>query len=90
MHLTLNPGLAVGDSIKFWSGACLVLGIIIFLGWREPLRYRLMSRAEIEAEERAIMAGPDPTPHWMWAPGRRTKLDERPVRTRPVAREIPR
>lgn len=33
---------------------CLVAGLIIFIGWDEPLRYRFMSPVTIAAEESAM------------------------------------
>ena len=53
---TDNPG-------RFWTAYLAILGVILFVGWKEPLRYRFMSRAQIDAiEHPATPAPPPPTP----------------------------
>ncbi|MCE9610288.1 MAG: hypothetical protein K8R23_08860 [Chthoniobacter sp.] len=42
-----------------WVLYVVALAAVIFLGWREPLKYRFMSRAEIEKIEHPA---PPPTP----------------------------
>ena len=61
------------DNIKFFSVVGVVIAAILIVGWRQPIRYRFMSRAEIEALERPpSMASPTP---WMWDKSRSTTLD---------------
>ena len=66
-----------GDSLfghlRFWLGVGVIVAAILFLGWRQPLRYRFMSAAEIYALEHP--ATPRPGTPWMWDPARNTKLD---------------
>jgi hypothetical protein len=67
------------DSLRFWSVVILITGGIVVVGWKEPLRYRFMSRQEIDAELHPKIATPvpaTPKPNWMWDPSRKTKLDE--------------
>ena len=51
------------ETILRTGGLLLVLGLIVLLGWNEPLKYRFMSRVEIYALE-----NPPTTPGgtWMW------------------------
>lgn len=71
---TDQPG---GDSfarhLLFWACFAVLVAAILFLGWRQPLRYRFMSRQEIYALEHP--ATPPPGTPWMWDPARNTKLD---------------
>jgi len=66
-----------GDSfaghVRFWLLFGALAATILFLGWRQPLRYRFMSQAEIYALEHP--ATPRPGTPWMWDPARNTKLD---------------
>ncbi len=72
-------GKVVGWLIYF-----AVLAIVTFVGWREPLRYRFLSRAEIHAIEHPApppspTTPPPPKPgEWMNDPKRPTKLDDGP------------
>jgi len=66
-----------GDSfighLVFWLVVGAIVAAILFFGWRQPLRYRFMSRQEIYALEHP--ATPSPGTPWMWDPARNTKLD---------------
>ena len=64
------------DNLKFFSVISIVIAAIIVVGWRQPLGYRFMSKAEIDAIENPspIPAPPSPTP-WMWDKSRNSKLD---------------
>jgi hypothetical protein len=64
----------VVDSIKFWTVFAVITLVVLFLGWRQPIRYRFMSAKEIAALE-APPAQPTPIPSWMWDRSRATKLD---------------
>lgn len=79
MNLMTGGGPVV-DNLKFWSVFALLAGLIVFLGWRQPLRYRFMSAKEI-AELHAPPPVPTPTP-WIWDPNRSTKLDRDPYNQR--------
>ena len=50
---TDNPG-------RFWAIYLAILGVILFVGWKEPLRYRFMSRAKIDAIEHPATPTPRP------------------------------
>jgi hypothetical protein len=65
------------DDLKFWGGYAVLVAIVIAIGWRQPLRYRFMSKKEIAA----IEATPAPTP-WNLDPTRKTKLDQGPYKDR--------
>jgi hypothetical protein len=58
------------DHLKFWTAFALIAVTVLFLGWRQPLRYRFMSAKQIVEEQ----ASPTPTP-WIYDRGRSTKLD---------------
>jgi hypothetical protein len=57
---------------------------VLYLGWNEPLRYRFMSRAEIDETEHPVFVEPTPIPkkagHWMWDGNPRTSLDIQPYK----------
>ena len=52
---TDNPG-------TFWAIYLAIVGVILFVGWKEPLRYRFMSRAKIDAIEHPATPVPTPRP----------------------------
>lgn len=62
---------------------CVAAGLILFVGWDEPLRYRFMSPGAIAAEESALRPVVEPAPpadppeH----PSTRNALDRGPWRT---------
>jgi hypothetical protein len=60
------------ETILRTAGLLFIVGVVVFLGWNEPLKYRFMSRAEIHALE-----NPNRTPGgaWMWQRGDDGKLD---------------
>jgi hypothetical protein len=63
------------DSIKFWTLFAVVAVAILVVGWKQPLRYRFMTKQEI-----ASINAPEPTPPpkgaWMWDTSKRgSKLD---------------
>ena len=58
---TDNPG-------RFWTIYLAVLGVVLFVGWKEPLRYRFMSRAQIDAIEHPATPLPAATPRQFKAP----------------------
>ena len=59
---TDNPG-------RFWTIYLAILGVVLFVGWKEPLRYRFMSRAQIDAIEHPATPAPPPsTPRQPKAP----------------------
>jgi hypothetical protein len=51
----------IGELLK-WVAYCAVVAAVLYVGWREPLRYRFMSEAEITAERRILAPTPAPTP----------------------------
>lgn len=69
-----------------WLLYCAFVVAIVFIGWNEPLRYRFLSRAEIDKIEHptppppvvpaasAVPQTPKPGA-WMSDPSRNTKLD---------------
>ncbi|MEO8352550.1 MAG: hypothetical protein ABI680_12510 [Chthoniobacteraceae bacterium] len=75
------------DSFFKWVAYFAVVSGVIYLGWREPLRYRFMSRAEINKLEHPVVPTPrpqrvveaKPTPvHWMWDENKKTLLEKDP------------
>ena len=48
-----NPG-------RFWTIYGAILAVILFVGWKQPLRYRFMSKAEIDAIEHPATPTPPP------------------------------
>lgn len=69
-------GKVVGWLIYF-----AVVAVIAFIGWKEPLRYRFLSRAQIFAIEHPALPPPPVTPkhgEWMTDAKRSTKLDGGP------------
>ena len=87
---TGEPPRDMLDNFWKWLGYFLLISVVVFVGWKEPLRYRFMSKQEIEAYEHPAIATPTPrplakappprtpAPNWMFDPDRRTKLDEGP------------
>jgi|KBSMisStandDraft_5_1062788.scaffolds.fasta_scaffold1797949_1 hypothetical protein len=82
------------DNVWKWLAYFAILGLILFVGWKQPLSYRFMSKAQIYAIEHpaappppkatpppqvVAAAAPTPTPvPWMWDPNRKTQLDRAP------------
>jgi hypothetical protein len=70
-------------SFRFWIIFLCILLIILFIGWRQPLRYRFMSQQEINALERPVTPvavapipiTPKPQGEWMRDRKSRTLLD---------------
>ena len=72
---------------RFWTIYLAILAVILFVGWKQPLRYRFMSRAQIDAIEhpttpvpatptpRPAIGAPLPTPAWLWDPKRKNPLE---------------
>ncbi len=77
-----NPG-------RFWTIYFAILAVILFVGWKQPLRYRFMTKAQIDAIEhpatpipatptpRPVAGVPSPTPSWLWDPNRKNPLERR-------------
>lgn len=65
----------MNDRFLFWLGYPVVVIAVFWIGWKQPLRYRFMTRQEIMAAEGGVIrpgatpvevaATPKPTP-WMW------------------------
>lgn len=51
-----------------------ICGLIVWVGWNEPLRSRFMSQSEIMASEHPVK--PAPTPSWVENRYRGSRLDE--------------
>ena len=65
------------DLISKWLLFLAFAAIILIAGWKQPLRYRFMSAAEIYALEHPATPPPaTPSTTWMQDPRRRTLLDE--------------
>ncbi len=80
--------------VRFWVIYLAILGTILFIGWKQPLRYRFMSTAEIWAMEHPSEPLPLPpgstpfptpkptptpsTPSWLWDRTRKNPLDNQP------------
>lgn len=84
------------ESFKYWSIFLVILIFILFVGWKQPLRYRFMSQSAIDALEHPVTPTPVPTPRarapwepppaaptpkWMWDPKRKSPLENAPTRT---------
>lgn len=79
------------DPTRFWVIYLLIVGFVLFVGWKQPLRYRFLSKQQIWSIEHPGKPTPyppgvtpaptpkppppSPTPHWMWDPNRRNPLD---------------
>jgi hypothetical protein len=63
----------MADQLKFWTIYLLILGAVLFTGWRQPISYRFKSQAEIHALENP--STPSPSTPWMWNANRKTMLD---------------
>jgi hypothetical protein len=72
------------DDLKFWTVYAILVVAVLIVGWRQPLRYRFMSKQEI-AQLEAPKIEAQPTP-WMWDTKRATKLDNGPYRDRSTER----
>lgn len=46
-------------SLLIWL---LLATSVVLLGWNEPLNYKLKTRAQIQAEEKALLPPPPPPP----------------------------
>jgi hypothetical protein len=67
---------SITETILRTGGLLLIVGVVVLLGWNEPLKYRFMSRAEIHALENPGPSGPPPRGGaWMWQRGDDGKLD---------------
>jgi len=68
----------VADSLKFFTVAGLIVSGILALGWRQPLKYRFLSQAEIRELENPTTPTPipvaSPTP-WMWDKSQKSRLE---------------
>jgi hypothetical protein len=66
------------DNLKFFTVVGLIILAILALGWRQPLKYRFMSQAEIYEYENPSTPTPipvaSPTP-WMWDKARKSALE---------------
>jgi len=62
------------ETLRFWIFFVAALAAILFIGWEQPLRYRLMSEREIASEEGRLK--PAPTPSWVEKSFRGSRLDE--------------
>lgn len=68
---------------RFWAVYLAILSAILFIGWKQPLRYRFMTHEQIWREEHpekpVVLATPapkaTPTQDWKWDKNRRTLLD---------------
>lgn len=76
----------MGVSPAGWLVYLAVIVAIVFIGWREPLRYRFLSKAEIsEIEHPAPPPTPPPAPAtpppgaWMNDPAHKSPLAPAPV-----------
>ncbi len=65
------------ENLKFFSVIGIVIVTILLVGWRQPLSYRFMSKAEIDEIENPRVYTASPTP-WMWDKSRSTDLDRAP------------
>lgn len=71
------------DNIRFWFIVLCVIAAILFVGWKQPLRYRFLSAQEINLIENPEPPAPPPPPTlptgkdntWMFDPRRQTSLD---------------
>ena len=50
------------NPVRYWAIYFAILGVILFVGWKEPLRYRFLSRAQIDAIEHPPTPVPAPKP----------------------------
>jgi hypothetical protein len=75
----------MSDNLKFFTVVGILIVGILALGWRQPLKYRFLSQAEIYELENPSTPTPipvaSPTP-WMWDKERKTGLEQRPSRYR--------
>ena len=72
------------DDLKFWGTYAVLVMLVLIVGWRQPLRYRFMTKEEIAAYE-APPSTPIPaaTP-WMWDEMRANKLERGAYKDRPT------
>ncbi len=88
------------DSAFKWLVYLAAVAGVLYLGWNEPLRYRFMSRAEIDEIEHPkveVEATPTPVPvkpgKWMWESNSGTGLDRPgqnpPSKSRSGTRPVP-
>lgn len=45
---------------RFWTMYGAIIAVILFVGWKQPLRYRFMSKADIDAIEHPATPTPPP------------------------------
>ena len=68
----------MADNLKFFTVAGLIVIGILALGWRQPLKYRFLSQAEIRELENPTTPTPvpvaSPTP-WMWDKSQKSRLE---------------
>jgi hypothetical protein len=67
------------QSFRFWIIFLGILAFILFVGWKQPLRYRFMSQQENDVLEKPVTtpipATPKPQGEWMRDRKSRTLLD---------------
>ena len=66
------------NPVQFWVIFLAILATILFVGWKQPLRYRFMSKEAIFALEHPPTPTPPPAtprPNWMYDPNRKTPLN---------------
>jgi len=59
------------ESFRFWTIYLVIIGAALFIGWKQPLRYRLLSKLEIDAIEHPVTPpppSPTPRPRAVWEP----------------------
>ena len=66
-------------SILCWLAYCAAVIGVIWVGWNEPIKYRFMSREDIDLLEHPPGPPPAPVTPWMWDPNRKTGLDSQPT-----------
>lgn len=80
---TVDDNQSYGSG-QFWTIYLAIIGVVLLIGWKQPIRYRFLSKAQIEAIEHPPTPEPagSPTPrprevvpNWMWDPNRKTSLD---------------
>lgn len=70
-------------SWHFWAVYFAVLGLILMIGWKQPLHYRFLSQEAINAIEHPATPPPatpptgpaTPSPEWMWKKDRPSPLE---------------
>ena len=75
--------------IASFAACVALLGLVVMVGWNEPIRYRFLTKAELAELEHP----PDPAPAalpvhdgaWMRDPNYRTALEKNTILGRPEA-----